>query len=72
MAWYGAWMAAAYPEITPTDIYSLRCGVVHQGVMAHSKMQYERVLFGIPNKKGIYIHRTVTAKFFQRSYSGCE
>jgi len=48
-AWYEAWLAAQYPRITADDIYSLRCGVVHQGRFGHPKMQYSRILFTIPN-----------------------
>jgi len=43
--WYDNWMAARYPEITSLDLYSLRCGVLHQGRLGHSRMQYGRVLF---------------------------
>jgi hypothetical protein len=58
--WYDKWMAAAYQEITSVDMYSLRCGVIHQGVMTHRKMQYDRIVFGIPDVRSVYIHRMVT------------
>lgn len=59
-AWHDKWIAAAYPEITGGDMYYLRCGVIHQGVMAHRKMQYDRIVFGIPDIRSVYIHRSVT------------
>jgi hypothetical protein len=58
-AWYDTWMASLYPEVTNLDLYSLRCGVVHQGRLGHSKMQYGRVLFTVPNRQGNVFHRNV-------------
>jgi hypothetical protein len=58
-AWYDLWMAKLYPEITSVDLYSLRCGVVHQGRLGHSKMQYARVIFTIPNAQRNVFHRNI-------------
>jgi hypothetical protein len=58
-AWYDAWMAKLYPEITSVDLYSLRCGIVHQGRLGHAKMQYSRVLFTIPNAQRNVFHRNI-------------
>ena len=58
-AWYDAWMAARYPEMTSLDLYSLRCGVLHQGRLGHSRMQYGRVLFTVPNPQRNTLHRNV-------------
>ena len=57
--WYDAWMAARYPEITSLDLYSLRCGVLHQGRLGHSRMQYGRVLFTVPYEQRNIFHRNV-------------
>jgi hypothetical protein len=58
-AWYDAWLAPLYPNITGDDIYSLRCGVVHQGRFGHPKMQYSRVLFTIPNASRNVFHNNI-------------
>jgi hypothetical protein len=58
-AWYDTWMAVRYPEITGQDLYSLRCGVLHQGRLGHSKMQYSRVLFTVPNPQKNLYHRNI-------------
>jgi len=58
-AWYDAWMAASYPTITSVDLYSLRCGVVHQGRLGHALMHYERVLFTVPNQQRNVFHNNV-------------
>jgi hypothetical protein len=57
--WYDAWMAPLYPQMTSNDLYSLRCGVVHQGRMGHDRMQYARVLFTVPNAQGNVFHRNL-------------
>jgi hypothetical protein len=48
-AWYRSNLAAKYPRLTETDVYSLRCGVVHQGRFGHTGMQYDRIIFVIPD-----------------------
>jgi len=58
-AWCDRWIVPAYPMLTSLDIYSLRCGVVHQGRFGHDKMQYSRVLFTIPDGRGNVFHRNV-------------
>lgn len=58
-AWYDTWMAPLYPEITSQDMYSLRCGILHQGMFGHPGMQYSRVLFTIPNAQRNTFHRNI-------------
>jgi len=58
-AWYDTWLASRYPNLTADDIYSLRCGVVHQGRFGHPKMQYSRVLFTIPNANRNVYHNNI-------------
>jgi hypothetical protein len=57
-AWYDEWLAEKYPEMTGTDLYSLRCGVIHQGRFGHAKMQYSRVIFTMPSA-GFVLHRNI-------------
>ena len=49
--WYRTWLATKYERMTEDDIYSLRCGVVHQGRFGHPKMQYARIIF-VPSHMG--------------------
>jgi hypothetical protein len=58
-AWYDVWLAPTYPMITAVDLYSLRCGIVHQGRFGHNKMQYSRILFTVPNPQGNVFHRNI-------------
>lgn len=51
-AWYAMWLTL-YPLVTGDDLYSLRCGVLHQGRLGHPKSQYDRILFTLPDVKGV-------------------
>jgi len=57
--WYGTWLATVYPMITADDMYSLRCGVIHQGRFGHDKMQYRRILFTLPNPQKNIFHKNI-------------
>jgi hypothetical protein len=57
--WFDAWLAPEYPSLTANDIYSLRCGVVHQGRLGHENMQYARVMFAVPNPRQIVLHNNI-------------
>jgi len=57
-AWCNKWVTR-YPTLTSIDLYSMRCGVVHQGRYGHAKMQYARVLFTIPNINRNTFHNNV-------------
>lgn len=57
--WCDAWLLPSYPGLTSDDLYSMRCGVVHQGRLGHPKMQYSRVLFTLPNPSRNVFHRGV-------------
>ena len=58
-AWYDAWMARQYPRVTAEDMYSLRCGVIHQGRFGHDRMQYSRILFTVPNPQQNVFHNNI-------------
>jgi len=58
-AWYNANLARIYPNITDEDCYSLRCGVLHQGRLGHSNMQYGRILFTLPNPQNNCFHNNI-------------
>ncbi len=57
--WYDANLLTKYPNFTADDCYSLRCGVIHQGRLGHSGMQYSRVLFTIPNAQQNVFHNNI-------------
>jgi hypothetical protein len=59
--WYTAWLQASFPELTPEDMYCLRCGVVHQGtVVGKSGTQYSRIVFHVPNPRAMHINANVS------------
>lgn len=58
--WYSAWVASKYPQITAVDIYSLRCGVLHQGKFGHPKSQYDRIAFIVDARSPYFnMHNTI-------------
>jgi len=57
--WYSENLQNNYPDITPADIWSLRCGVSHQGRFGNPQMQYAKVLFTIPNTQGNVFHNNI-------------
>jgi hypothetical protein len=46
--WYDANMANYFGALTGDDLWSLRCGVVHQGRFGLAGAQYARVVFALP------------------------
>ena len=46
MAWYERWMGEDYQLfLSGRDMWSLRCGVLHQGRLGNKKFPYDRILF---------------------------
>jgi hypothetical protein len=48
---YQAWCDTnlAFKNLTATDLYRLRGGVLHQGHFRHPKARYDRIIFMLPN-----------------------
>ena len=47
-AWCAANVGGVFPFITPDDLYSMRCGVVHNGTLSGMKHDVKRVIFVPP------------------------
>lgn len=60
MDWYEKWLAEKMLPLTAFDCYKLRCGMVHQGRASHRDMQYDRILFTIPNHQRNVVHRVIS------------
>jgi hypothetical protein len=58
-AWYDAWLAPQYPQLSCRDMWKLRCGVVHRGRLGHGDMQYARIIFTLPNPRHAVLHQNV-------------
>ncbi len=58
-AWCDTWLIPSYPELNSRDLWSMRCGVVHQGRLGHPNLQYARILFTIPNRQQNVFHRNI-------------
>lgn len=56
--WYRAYMAGRVPELTDEDCYSLRCGVLHQGRLGRTGMDYARIIF-TSRDHGAFMHRNI-------------
>ena len=50
--WYNDNLSLKFPNLTASDCYSLRCGVVHQGRMGLAGSQFGRVIFTLPSRRG--------------------
>lgn len=47
--WCKTYVLPKYPRLSASDVYYLRCGVLHQGRCGHPDMQYSRVVFTMPD-----------------------
>lgn len=61
-AWCLKWVKGL-PALTTKDLYALRCGVMHQGRVGHPNMQYDRIIFGLPNAERIVMHNVGMKNF---------
>jgi hypothetical protein len=50
--WCKKWLMNKYPLMKAKDLYSLRCGVAHQGRARHSDIKY-RIFFTVDSKEGL-------------------
>lgn len=61
VAWCKTYLGREFTKFTAGDCWALRGGVLHNGIFAaHSKSQYDRVVFTVPNQKRTFhdtIHR---------------
>ncbi|MEK6281263.1 MAG: hypothetical protein AABN95_13000 [Acidobacteriota bacterium] len=57
--WYNAWLAPSYPAVTADDMYSLRCGLIHQGRFGQGNMQFGRILFTLPTPQRNVFHHII-------------
>jgi hypothetical protein len=58
-AWFDAWLGKKYGRhLSANDMYSLRCGVAHQGKFEHPALQYERIFFTL-RPGGTFFHVNV-------------
>lgn len=61
-AWFTTNLASVYPRMTDNDCWKLRCGVLHQGRCGHPQMQYDRIIFTLPNPSRALVHNTVLGR----------
>lgn len=59
MAWCDTWLIPSYPQLNSQDLYSMRCGVLHQGRLGHPRSQYARILFTLPNVSNNVFHQNI-------------
>lgn len=57
--WCDLWLLPKYPNLTSSELYNLRCGVIHQGKAIHPSMGYSRILFTLPVKQNIVSHNNI-------------
>lgn len=56
--WWRKWLGSKYAFHTEDDVWSLRCGVVHNGSFGHRNSQFDRVVFHLPSPQ-VYWHNTL-------------
>ena len=59
MAWCDSWLIPKYPSLTSSELWHLRCGVLHQGKNMHHSLSYSRILFTLPVKQNIILHNNI-------------
>ena len=59
-SWCDTWLMASYPRLSTADLYSMRCGVVHQGKLGHPDLQYSHILFTLPRPNAVVYHNNIT------------
>lgn len=53
-AWFTANLGEEYPELSPEDVWQLRCGILHQG--RAKSCNYDALLFTLPDGRGNSVH----------------
>jgi hypothetical protein len=48
-AWFNSHLSNSFKNLTASDCYRLRGGVLHQGHFRHPKATYDRIIFSLPN-----------------------
>jgi hypothetical protein len=61
-SWFTRYLATRYSTMLPSDCYSLRCGVVHQGTFSHEKSTYSRIIFSLPDGHGTILHNIIDVR----------
>ncbi|WP_194475668.1 hypothetical protein [Bradyrhizobium sp. CCBAU 53338] len=61
--WYKQHIGAKFKNLTPSDCWSLRCGVVHQGRFGTDSQKYDRVVFVPPTDKTLRIKGSAILNF---------
>jgi len=62
-AWYKRYVGEKFKNLTSSDCYSLRCGVVHQGQFGTYSQHYDRVVFVPPTDNNMRISGSAILKF---------
>lgn len=60
-AWFDKYVAHKYPgkPHISSDIYVIRCALLHQGKVNHPNSNYSRIVFQIPDGTGLIIHNNI-------------
>jgi hypothetical protein len=59
IAWCDSWFLPKYPTLTSIELYSLRCGIIHQGKATHTQINYSRILFTLPVPQHTVLHNNI-------------
>jgi len=55
IAWVANYIEPQYDYFTGADFYQLRGGVLHNGKYGHPNGRYDRLMFSLPNPRGIVL-----------------
>jgi hypothetical protein len=55
-AWCSENLSDAFSFVTPDDLWSMRCGVLHNGRFGHLKHNVARVIFTMPGQPGTFVN----------------
>ncbi len=73
-SWFRLWFQPKYPDLSEDDMYSLRCGVFHQGRLNDPRpgLQYERIVFTLPAESGnTFVRCVLNNAYFTDAHRFC-
>src|SRR5438105_3177461 len=55
--WYNRYITNSH--LNGDDCYLLRCSILHQGLTAHHRSSFSRIIFTIPNSQSNVLHENI-------------
>jgi hypothetical protein len=69
--WCADNLGAEFDYVSPDDLYSMRCGVLHNGRFGDLKHSVSRVIFALPDNPNTYRNCTINDAYFYSVVEFC-